>query len=152
MKRITDKDYQKEDFENLKNVYLKDVDLNKYTPEERVLLFTFATYCEALTEKDLDTAGYMLSADYVFVHMDGRRQNVSEYFSDVAEGHLVYQRIEIENPEIEIRENKATLVVTSILEATAYGEKGTYPMRVTHYYENWDGDWVEVNDPAEGEE
>ncbi|MDD6241434.1 MAG: nuclear transport factor 2 family protein [Eubacteriales bacterium] len=152
MKQITEKDYHEDDFKALKNVYLKGVDLTKFQPAERVLLYTFATCCEALIEKDLDTVGNLLSADYVFAHRDGRRQNVSEYFSDVAEGHLTYHRIGIEDPVIEIEDDKATLTLTVISEETAYGERGTYQEKVLHHYENWDGDWVEVNDPASEEE
>ena len=35
----------------------------------------------------------------------------------------------------------------SVLNANAYGARGTYRMKGTHYYEKRDGEWIAVNAP-----
>lgn len=41
----------------------------------------------------------------------------------------------------------ASVTYTSVLNANAYGAKGTYRMKGTHYYEKHDGELIAVNSP-----
>ncbi len=133
------------DFSVFPNVELNGVDLKKLSKEQLSVLYTQAQYCQAMTDADLDTMRQIVSEDMTFTHMSGRKQTREEYFGDIEDGSLDYHRIGIENPVIEVDGNRAAVTFTSILNANAYGSRGTYRMHGTHRYELCDGTWVAVN-------
>ena len=49
------------------------------------------------------------------------------------------------DPVIEIDGDRATVTYTAILNANAYGARGTFRMKGSHHYENRDGAWIAVN-------
>ena len=104
-----------------------------------------APYCQAMTDKDIDAMREIVSEDMVFVHMSGMRQTREEYFADVADGSLTYYTIGMADPVIEIDGDHAIVTYTSILNANAYGARGTFRMKGSHHYENRDGAWIAVN-------
>ena len=85
------------------------------------------------------------SADLIFTHMSGRRQTREEYFADVAAGRLRYFTIGMEDPVIEVSGDCASVTYTSVLNAIAYGARGTYRMPGTHWWQRQDGVWRLVN-------
>ncbi len=76
------------DFTVFTNVEITGIDLKSLTKEELDLLYQAARYCQAMTDKDIDTMREIVSEDMVFVHMSGMRQTREEYFADVADGSL----------------------------------------------------------------
>ena len=52
--------------------------------------------------------------------------------------------IGIADPVIKVDGDKAQIIYTSVLNANAYGARGTYRMKGTHYYELRDGSWIAV--------
>ena len=133
------------DFSEFKNVEITGVDLSSLNYEELSVLYAQAKYCQAMTDADIDTMRELVSEDMVFTHMSGMQQTREEYFADVANGRLRYFTIGIENPEIIVDGDNARITYTSILNANAYGARGTYRMKGTHAYEKRDGTWVAVN-------
>ena len=127
------------------NVKITGVDLDSLTKEELSVLYQAARYCQAMTDKDIDTMREIVSEDMIFVHMSGMRQTREEYFADVADGSLTYYTIGIADPVIEIDGDHAIITYTSILNANAYGARGTFRMKGSHHYENRDGAWIAVN-------
>lgn len=127
------------------NVKITGIDLNSLTKEELSVLYQAARYCQAMTDKDIDTMREIVSEDMIFVHMSGMRQTREEYFADVADGSLTYYTIGMADPVIEIDGNHAVVAYTSILNANAYGARGTFRMKGSHPYENRDGAWIAVN-------
>ena len=104
-----------------------------------------ARYCEAMTEADIDTMREIVSEDMVFTHMSGRQQTREEYFADVADGSLRYYTIGMEKPIVQVDGDRATVTYISVLNANAYGARGTFRMKGTHHYEKRDGAWIAVN-------
>ena len=98
-----------------------------------------------MTEADIETMREIVSEDMTFTHMSGMKQTREEYFADVADGSLTYYTIGMENPEIEIDGDLATVTYTAALNANAYGARGTFRMKGSHHYENRDGVWIAVN-------
>ena len=127
------------------NVKITGVDLDSLTKEELSVLYQAARYCQAMTDKDIDTMREIVSEDMVFVHMSGMRQTREEYFADVANGSLTYYTIGMADPVIEIDGDHAIVTYTSILNVNAYGARGTFRMKGSHHYENRDGAWIAVN-------
>ena len=135
------------DFKQFKNVNITGIDLSSLGEEELAILYAQARYCQAMTEADIDTMRELVSEDMVFTHMSGRQQTREEYFADIADGSLNYFTIGIADPVIKVDGDKAQITYTSVLNANAYGARGTYRMKGTHYYEKRNVEWIAVNSP-----
>ena len=135
------------DFSAFPNVNLIHADLSAMTVAQQAVLYQQARYCQAMTDADIDTMRELVSGDMIYTHMSGRRQTREEYFADVANGSLTYHTIGIDRPEVEVREDRASVTYTAVLNAIAYGTRGTFRMMCTHWYENRNGVWIAVNKP-----
>lgn len=133
------------DFSTFPNVEITGIDLSMLTQEQLSVLYQAARYCEAMTEADIETMREIVSEDMVFTHMSGMRQTREEYFADVADGSLRYYTIGMEKPVVKVDGDHAMVTYTSVLNANAYGARGTFRMKGTHHYENRDGAWIAVN-------
>lgn len=135
----------KYDFVQFSNVNITWIDISSLSEEELAVLYAQARYCQAMTDADIDTMRELVSEDMVFTHMSGRQQTREEYFADVADGSLNYFTIGIADPVIRVDGDKAQITYTSVLNANAYGARGTYRMKGTHHYEKRDSAWIAVN-------
>ncbi len=133
------------DFSAFENVEIAGIDLDSLTDEELSVLYVQAKYCQAMTDADIDTMRELVSEDMVFTHISGMKQTREEYFSDISNGNLRYFTIGIDDPVIKVDGDKARITYTSVLNANAYGSRGTYRMKGTHFYEKSDGVWILVN-------
>ena len=136
------KDY---DFSVFTNVEIAGIDISALNQKESSVLYRQAEYCQAMTDADIDKMREIVSEDMIFTHMSGRQQTREEYFADIADGSLRYFTIGIENPSITIDGDVAEITYASVLNANAYGARGTYRMTGTHRYEQRDGEWIAVN-------
>ena len=132
-------------FNEFGNVYITGVNTSALNDEERFVLYTQAKYCQAMTDADIETMREIVSSDVVFTHMSGRQQSREEYFADIKNGRLRYFTIGIESPVIELDGSKAIVEYTSVLNANAYGARGTYRMTGKHHYEKRNSSWILVN-------
>lgn len=137
----------KYDFSTFTNVTLKDIDTSTLNEDELSALYQAVRYCQAMTKADIDTMREIVSEDMTFTHMSGMKQTREEYFADVADGSLTYFAIGMENPVVEVDGDMAMVTYTSALTANAYGARGTFRMKGTHYYQRIDGEWIAVNRP-----
>ncbi len=135
----------KYDFQHFSNVNITGIDLSSLNEEKLAVLYAQARYCQAMTDADIDTMRELVSEDMVFTHMSGMQQTREEYFADVADGSLRYFTIGIVDPVIKVDGDKAQITYTAVLNANAYGARGTYRMKGTHHYEKRDGAWIAVN-------
>ena len=140
-----EEDMQEWDFSRFTHVKITGVDLAELDEDELSVLWQAARYCQAMTEADIDTMRQIVSEDMRFVHMSGMTQTREAYFADVADGGLRYYTIGISNPVIRVDGDRATVTYTSILNANAYGARGTFRMKGSHHYEKRDGEWIAVN-------
>ena len=135
------------DFTLFTNLTLTGIDLNRLNEDERSVLWQAARYCQAMTEANIDTMRKIVSEGMTFTHMSGMTQTREEYFANVADGSLAYYTIGMENPVVEVNGDLASVTYTSVLAANAYGARGTFRMKGTHWYEKRDGEWIAVNRP-----
>ena len=133
------------DLSEFRNVEVSGIDLSSLTEDQLSVLYQQARYCQAMTDADTDTMREIVSEDMTFTHMSGRQQTREEYFADVADGSLCYYTIGMEKPVVKVDGDKATVTYTSVLNANAYGARGTFCMKGTHHYEKRDGAWIAVN-------
>ena len=137
----------KYDFSVFTNVKLAGVDISTLNEDALSALYQAARYCQAMTEADIDTMREIVSEDMIFTHMSGMKQTREEYFADVADGSLTYYAIGMEHPAVAVDVDMAAVTYTSVLSANAYGARGTFRMKGTHYYRRIDGEWIAVNRP-----
>lgn len=123
------------DFSVFSNVRVTGADLSAMNEQEISVLYEQARYCQAMTDADIDVMRELVSEDMVFTHMSGKKQTREEYFADVADGSLNYHTIGIEKPVVKVDGDRAEITYTSVLNADAYGAKGTFRMSGTHHYE-----------------
>ena len=135
------------DFSVFTNVEITGVDMAAMNNEQLEVLYQQAKYCQAMTDADTDTLRKIVSEDAVFTHMSGRQQTREEYFADIEKGSLRYFTIGIDSPIIAVDGELASISYTSVLNANAYGARGTYRMSGTHWFEKQDGSWISINDP-----
>ena len=135
------------DFSAFTNVTLTGIDISTLNEEALSVLHQAARYCQAMTEADIDTMREIVSEDMQFVHMSGMTQTREEYFADVAGGRLTYYAISMEDPTVKVDGDLAAVTYTAALTANAYGAKGTFRMKGTHWYQRIDGEWIAVNRP-----
>ena len=133
------------DFGEFPNVNITGIDLASLSDEELSVLYAQAKYCQAMTDADIEVMRELVSEDKTFTHMSGLQQTREEYFADVADGSLNYFTIGIADPVIMVDGDMAQLTYTSVLNANAYGARGTFHMKGTHHYEKRDGAWIIVN-------
>ena len=133
------------DFSDFPDVELIGVDLSALDDDQLAVIYQQARYCQAMTDADTDTLREIVSPDAVFTHMSGRRQTREEYFADIESGALRYYTIGIDHPTVEVDGDAASITYTSVLNANAYGARGTFRMGGTHWFEKRDGAWISVN-------
>ena len=68
----------------------------------------------------------LVSEDMTYTHMSGMTQTREEYFADIADGSLRYFTIGMDSPKIEVSGDTASVTYTSVLNANAYGARGTW--------------------------
>ena len=141
----SDESVKEYDFSVFRNVEITGIDPDILNDEELSVLYVQARYCQAMTDADIETMREIVSEDMVFTHMSGMQQTREQYFADIASGRLNYYTIGIEDPEISVAGNKAEITFTSVLNANAYGARGTYRIKGTHHYENRNGEWIAGN-------
>ena len=131
--------------EDYTNIEVSGIDIDSLTKEQMEILLLQAQYCQAMTDADTDTMRELVSEDMTYTHMSGKTQTREEYFADIEKGRLNYFTIGIEKPVIEVDGDTATIEYTSVLNANAYGARGTFRMSGIHHYEKRDGSWILVN-------
>ena len=134
------------DFSVFKNVEISGINLADLDEEKLSVLYTQARYCQAMTDADTETLREIVSEDMTFTHMSGMVQSREEYFADIADGNLNYFTIGIDKPVIKVDGDSASITFTSVLNANAYGARGTFRMKGTHHYKKRDGEWIAVNE------
>ncbi len=144
--RVTEEeDMRKYDFSDFPNVTITGIDISSLNESELAVLYAQARYCQAMTDADIDTMRELVAEDIIYTHMSGMQQTREEYFADIAAGALRYFTIGIVDPVIKMVGEKGSIAYTSVLNANAYGARGTYRMKGTHYYEMREGRWIAVN-------
>ena len=132
-------------FPDFPNATITGLDPDSLGEEENAVLCAQARYCEAMTEADIDTLRALTDEGKTYTHMSGLTQGREEYFTDIADGSLTYYSIGMENPVVSVEGNRAEVTYTAALNANAYGARGTFRMKGTHFWEKRDGAWISVD-------
>ena len=142
-----DEDMSRYDFTEFTNVTITGTDISSLNETALAILYAQARYCQAMTDADIDAMRKLVAEDMIYTHMSGMQQTREEYFADIADGSLAYYTIGMDRPVVEINGDRASVTYTAVLNANAYGARGTFRMKGTHWYENRNGVWIVVNKP-----
>ena len=125
--------------------WLGGLDLNRVESDEAAVLAAYQAVQQAMIDKDIDTLDRVILDRTTFTHMSGKTQTKEEYFADIRDGRLDYQSYTMENTEIVINGDEATLTSRVVLTANAYGAQGSWPFNVTAHLVRIDGEWHMTN-------
>lgn len=113
--------------------------------EEMEVLSRYEEMEQAMVDKDIEKLDEIVKDWTVFTHMSWKTQTKQEYFSDIKSWKLDYQAYSIENPEVTIDWDKATIRARVSLTANAYWAQWTWPFNVTAHFEKVDWVWLYTN-------
>ena len=133
------------DFNQFQNVVIEGIDISSLEEKQQEVLYQYARYSEAMTDADMEVLDEMITEESNFTHISGRTQTKQEYMADIEDGSLNYITVEIQNPQVVIDGDKASVNCTTVLTANAYGARGSWPFRGTRSFEKRDGKWKVVN-------
>ena len=145
MNSKTPENKQTYDFSAFQSVNVTGVNIDNLNDEQLSLLYQQARYAQAMCDQDISTMSEIVSEDATFKHMSGKIQTREEYFHDIENGSLRYFTIGIKDPVIKVDSNQGTIEFTSVLNANAYGARGTYNMTGVHHYQKINGQWLSGN-------
>ena len=113
--------------------------------EEQHVISRYQAIQQAMIDRDVDTLDEIILDGTIFTHMSGKTQTKEEYFADIRDGRLDYQRYTMTDAKVVINGNDAMLTCRVVLTANAYGAQGSWPFNVTAHLVRIDGEWYMTN-------
>ena len=111
---------------------MESIENNASKNEEDVVLKRYKEMQQAMIDKDIKKLDEIVKDGTTFTHMSGKVQTKEEYFSDIEQGLLNYKKYTIENPNVTINENKATLSAKKCIIKPAVHQIETHPFYPEH--------------------
>ena len=111
------------------------------TSLQNEVLERFQTFQQAMIEKDLEKLNEIICDDYILTHMSGKTQTKEEFIDEINNGTLNYYKSTIDNPNIEIFDEKAVLEAYVTLDAKVYGIKGTWTLHSKQTMKKINNEW-----------
>ncbi|WP_455834353.1 nuclear transport factor 2 family protein [Pseudarthrobacter siccitolerans] len=84
-----------------------------------------------LVEQRTDELDDLLSADFVAVHITGYEQTKAEWLDQIQSGQMRYHGFEEVSSTVTVDGDSAVAVTRSLVDATIYGSRGTWPLEST---------------------
>jgi hypothetical protein len=94
-----------------------------------------------LVEQRTDELDDLLSADFVAVHVTGYEQTKAEWLDQIRSGQMRYHGFEEVSSTVTVDGDSAVAVTRSLVDATIYGSRGTWPLESTTIYVRDGGTW-----------
>lgn len=111
--------------------------------DEEIIRNLYIELCDASINKDLNKLDEILADDYILVHMTGMNQTKEDYINSVKKGELKYYESIHEDIEINIKDNKATIIGKAKTLASPFGmHKSWWRLRQDVELEKIEGKWV----------
>ena len=113
--------------------------------EEKKVLALYENMQQAMIDKDMDTLEHVIKDGTTFTHMSGKTQTKDAYLGEIADGTLNYYKYNIENCNIAVNGDTATLTADVTLTARVYGISGSWTLPVNAHFEKTNGEWIYCN-------
>ncbi|MFH9662616.1 nuclear transport factor 2 family protein [Streptomyces sp. NPDC017248] len=100
-------------------------------------------YLDAMTEGDTTTLDGLLAQDFTLTHMTGYVQAKAEWLAQIRQGRFVYHSIEVKDTTFDIDDDgTARLTARTLTDATVYGTRANWRLRLATDYARHDDVWV----------
>ncbi|WP_314192430.1 nuclear transport factor 2 family protein [uncultured Arthrobacter sp.] len=101
-----------------------------------------------LVEQRTDLLDELLSPDFIAVHITGYEQSKAEWLAQIGSGQMRYHDFQEVSATVTIDGDSAVAVTRSLVDATIYGSRGTWPLESTTTYVRDGGTWKAVHSRA----
>ena len=112
-----------------------------FNQQELEVLYAFKNHIEALIRKDRYSIDAFLAPTFQLIHMTGKVQPKNEFISEVMGGLLNYYSARLVNPQIEIRNNFARMIVDVEFDAMIYGARAPWTLHSKNIFQNVNYQW-----------
>ena len=109
------------------------------------MLAAYEAIQQAMIDKDIETLDRIFLDGTIFTHMSGKQQTKEEFFGEIADGTLNYYAYVINDPQITVSGDEATLTASVTLTAKVYGASGDWTLPVNARFTKIDGVWYSHN-------
>jgi hypothetical protein len=99
----------------------------------------FTSLCLAMIDKRLDVLDSLLDDSYTATHITGYVSPKAEWLAQIGSGDFTYHAIDQEATDVDVHDDRATLVSRALYTVTLHGSPGRWRLRSTL-------DWVRVGD------
>ena len=131
--------------QTLVDQWLEGLGLKRANTEDAAVLATYEAIQQAMIDKDIETLDRIFLDGTVFTHMSGKQQTKEEFFGEIADGTLNYYAYVINDPQITVSGDEATLTASVMLTAKVYGASGDWMLPVNARFTKIDGVWYSHN-------
>jgi hypothetical protein len=98
--------------------------------------------CEAMVAGDADLLGEQLADGFTLTHMTGYVQSRGEWLAQVASGEMTYHSMRDVTVSVEDADtNEPVLTADTRTDATIWGSRGTWPLRLEVHFARHDHTW-----------
>jgi len=98
--------------------------------------------------RDIGLLDGLLDVGYTLTHMTGYQQSRSEWLAQVSSGEMRYHDAQERSVAVQVTGDTAVLVGRSIVNATIWGSRGTWPLQLTTNYQLVNGGWIALSTVA----
>lgn len=110
-------------------------------PDEADILTAERKRTRLLVEQRTAELGELLSPDFVAVHITGYEQTKAEWLAQIRSGQMRYHDVQGLSVTVTIDGDSAVAVTRTLIDATIYGSRGTWPLESTTTYLRAGGVW-----------
>ncbi len=96
---------------------------------------------EAMTKRDVHALDHLLSADLVYTHGTGWRQNKTEFLASIRSGEILYHSITSEGFKVNFYGSTAVVTGKVLIKANNKGQEMTVPLLYLEVFAKQDGRW-----------
>ncbi|MFJ8326540.1 nuclear transport factor 2 family protein [Streptomyces anulatus] len=103
----------------------------------------FRSFLRAMADGDTEALGALSDDGFTLTHITGYRQPKAEWLSEMRAGQFVYHGIAEEDVAVEMGgDDRARLVGLTVTDATVYGTRAPWRLRLTMDYARPGGTWT----------
>ena len=113
--------------------------------EEEKVLAVYKSMQQAMIDKDIDKLDRIVKDGTTFTHMSGKTQTKEEYFGEIADGTLNYQKYKIADCKITVNGDTAPHTANDTVTANVYGISDSWTLPVNAHCEKINNEWSYTN-------
>ena len=114
----------------------------KSEKEEKEVENVYKKFYEYKINKNIKGLESILDKNFILTHMTGYKQSKKEWFSQIEDEQMKYYGYKIDNIEIKIDGDNATLIGKSKTDARIYGSRNNWNLQLIMPMKKVNGNWI----------